>query len=89
MFNDTIARLARKAESESNWIEAVKYWKLAGNKVDAEACQLILDATISGNEYRQRVLNECGEEPNKMEDAHAWVRWYDKMTIIYNEMFRK
>lgn len=74
---------ARTAERESDWVLAEKLWRSINYKTDADACKLIIDSTKEGNEYRRRV----GPEPDKTENAHAWVKWYDGMTVIYKEMF--
>ncbi len=78
---------ARKAEKESNWIEAERLWLLAGFKDDAEACKMIYEAIERGDHYRKRVLDEAGTEPNKCEDPRAWVKWYDHMNQIYKEIY--
>lgn len=56
------------------------------SKENVEACDLIISSTKQGDVYRQRVLDECGEEPDK-EEPHKWVKWYDGMVKIYKEMF--
>jgi hypothetical protein len=84
----SIEIMARKAEQRSDWAEATRLWKIAGRKEDADACLLLFNSIDEGDRYRQRVLTECGNEPSK-ENAHAWVRWYDGMTKVYNQMFRK
>lgn len=80
---------ARKQGQQNNWREAARLWKLGGSIEDYNACILIAESNERGDEYRDRVLREAGPEPDKSENAHAWVKWYDTMTSIYNQMFRK
>lgn len=80
-------KAAKQAESESRWDDAAKLWVEIGSEDDAKACLLLADAIREGDEYRARIARELGAEPDKSENAHAWVKWYDGMTAIYNEMF--
>lgn len=79
---------ARKAEQQNNWREAARLWKLASRTDDYNACIRIAEANEKGDEYRDRVLREAGTEPNKCENPRAWIKWYDTMTSIYNQIFR-
>lgn len=89
MNYDDLEYHARKAERQNNWREAARIWKLAGRAEDYNACMLIAESNEKGNEYRYKVLREAGPEPDKCENPHAWVRWYDTMTSIYNKMFHQ
>lgn len=80
---------ARKLEQQNNWIEAARIWKLAGRIEDYNTCILIAEANEKGDQYRKRVLQEAGPEPDKCENPRNWVKWYDTMTDIYNQMFRQ
>lgn len=84
-----LVRQAVNAERNNNWREAARLWALCGRKEDHDACIYIADANDLGDHYRKRVLDEAGEEPDKSLNPHAWVKWYDKMNSIYNEIYRK
>lgn len=74
----------KELEKQSKWFEAAQEWRKFGRNSDAEACEMIHDSIERGNEFRER----AGKEPDVNENPHAWVKWYDNMTKIYNEMFR-
>lgn len=86
---DLQRKAAKRAESESRWQDAADIWAKIGHEEDAKACLLIAGSVSQGDEYRARVYNELGPEPDKSENPHAWVKWYDGMTAIYNEMFNQ
>lgn len=81
-----IYQLAQKAELEGDWLKARELWLSINRTSDADACDLIISSIKQGDAYRQRVLDECGEEPDK-EEPRKWIKWYDGMTKIYREMF--
>lgn len=90
MYSETYElqlRKAKRAETESRWQEAADIWDKVGHTRDRDACLLLADAIRQGDEYRARVAKELGAEPDKSENPHAWVKWYDGMTAIYKEMF--
>ncbi len=82
-------QLAKIAEANNEWLDAANLWSMANRKDDAEACMLIHNSTLLGDTYRNRIANEIGAEPDKAENPHKWVKWYDGMTKIYNEVFTK
>ncbi len=84
-----LVRQAVNAERNNNWREAARLWALCGRTADHDACVYIADANDLGDHYRKRVLEEAGEEPNKCVAPREWVKWYDKMNSIYNEIYRK
>lgn len=79
---------ARRKENQNDWYGAANLWKLAGRMDDYDACIMIAESNAIGDKFRATVEREAGEEPNKCESPHAWVRWYDKMTSIYNRIFK-
>lgn len=84
---DLQRKTAKRLESESKWLEAANIWEKIGHEEDAKACLMLADAIQKGDEYRARVANELGAEPDKSENAHARVKWFDGMTAIHKEMF--
>lgn len=79
-----IYQQAHNAEQAGNWLEAERLWRSINRKLDADACRMIIDANARGDEYRRRI----GPEPDKWFSAHDWVKWFDNMSNIYNEMFK-
>lgn len=80
----TVYNKAKSFEHDDKWFEAAIEWRKIGRIEDAEACELIVESSREGDEYRQRV----GPEPDRNENPHTWVKWYDRKTEIYNEMFK-
>jgi len=89
MFNDINFNKAKAHEANNQWFEAAQLWRTMGRNDDFNACMLLHNAVSAGDTYRNRVANELGTEPDKAENPHKWVKWYDGMTKIYNEVFKK
>ena len=80
---------ARKAENNNKWREAARLWKLAGRMDDAETCTMIADANDRGSAFREQVLREAGEEPEKtFENRYLWDAWFAEMNRIYKIHFQ-
>lgn len=56
-----IESLARKAEKESNWLEAERLWRYCGRIEDAKACQTIIQANQLGEQYRTLIAVKLKE----------------------------
>jgi hypothetical protein len=78
---------ARAEERISEWERARQMWAYLGRQDDVNACQMIIDANALGDRYRAEVLRRAGEEPDKCENAHAWVKWYAIMSEVYKEIY--
>lgn len=81
-----IARFAKQAENDSNWVLAERLWIKLHNTVDAEACRTIIEATEKGDYFRKRVESEAGPEPSK-DNPFKWATWYNAMSKIYREVY--
>lgn len=90
-------QIARRYESVGQWGKAAEYWRKSitgsGDQLseykltNAKACETIANSVRVGDMFRERVRYEAGEEPNKSENAHAWVKWYNIMSIIYKQIY--
>lgn len=84
-----IVYMARIAERENNWREAERLWNICGSKSDADACKLIADSISKGDAFRDEVLQEIGEEPEKSwGNCTAWNSWYSVMSDIYRKHYK-
>jgi len=78
---------AREAEKRGDWELARFLWLDMGHKIDADACNLIIESKNKGDMYRERILEVGGVEPEK-NDSLAWVRWYEKMNEVYSQIYK-
>jgi hypothetical protein len=82
----TLEEQARKAEQNNDWLRAAKLWQLACRPDDYEACKRIYDSNAFGDIYRENVLLNAGEEPDKCENPRVWCKWFDIMEEEYRKM---
>jgi hypothetical protein len=83
----SLSDLARKAEKINDWKEAARLWRLANQHSDAEACELIVEATEKGDAFRDFVDSRAGKEPEveNKEDSIAWREWYKRFDAAAKE----
>jgi hypothetical protein len=87
--NMELEKQARDLEKESRWEEAAKMWRLCRRYEDADACQMIADATEKGDDYRRDVTLTIGQEPELTSSTtHVWQKWHSDLAVIYNKHFR-
>lgn len=53
-----IFKNALRLEYAREWARATREWRRIGHEKDAKACELIIEATKKGNEYRARIRAE-------------------------------
>lgn len=76
--------LARKAELKGEWSEALKYWKLAGSKIDIAAVELIIESNRKGDLFREKsksIFDLLEEKKITIYDAH------EKLCQITKEIY--
>jgi hypothetical protein len=83
----------RMMENISEWRTASEYWRKLGRESDANACDMIADATERGNAYREATahLSDWVDKSVEMgmdkDDAIKVI--YPEMNKIYNQHFGK
>ena len=81
---------ARRLENEGKWRDAAKLWRSIGRHDDAYTCLSIAEATEKGDEFRELVSIEIGDEPELTQcTVNEWREWHKNLNEIYNRTFNK
>lgn len=72
----------KELENSGQWSEAAEQWRLFGRIEDAETCELIAESIEKGNDFRRRVKEQIGDEPDKETDTNKWLKWHKDLMAI-------
>ena len=67
-------------EKKGLWGAAAEAWKILGYDQDWLACNMIVQSKRQGDEFRIKMIEYCGPEPEvpNKQDNISWNRWYKK-----------
>lgn len=72
----------KELENNSQWADAAIQWRKHNQIQDAEACELIAESNRKADEWRKRVHDQIGDEPNKETDFDKWKQWHNDLMLI-------